>query len=109
MDKKLKIGLIISGVILFVIVLNYSGIISPSNKYSTGTPDKTCTVDSDCALKRTTCGYCDCGGAVNKDWDIVCLFKNPPKRVLCKPCPSPNLDFDVKCIENQCQRVWKNK
>lgn len=109
MNKRLKIGLIVLGVIFLLVVLNYLGTLSFMNKNFVGKPDKTCTADSDCALKPTTCGYCDCGDAVNKDWNVVCPFKNPPKQVLCKPCPSPNLDFDIKCVENQCQRVWKNK
>jgi hypothetical protein len=109
MDKKLKIGLIILGVILILLLLNYSGAFFSLNKYFTGTPDKTCAVDSDCALKGTTCGYCNCGDAVNKNWDVSCPFKrNPHIQVLCKMCPSPNIDFDIKCVDNQCQRVWKN-
>jgi hypothetical protein len=92
-----------------LVVLNYAGAFSSLNKYFSGVPDKKCTMDSDCVLKDTTCGYCDCGDAANKDWNVLCLFRNPPMQVLCKTCPSPNHDFEIKCVENQCQRVWKNQ
>ncbi len=78
------------------------------NKYLAGTPDKTCTTDSDCVLKRTSCSYCNCGDAVNKDWEVFCPFRNPPIQVMCEMCPPPNY-YEIKCVENQCQRVWKNK
>jgi hypothetical protein len=109
MNKKLKIGLIVLGVILLLILLNYAGAFSSLNKYLSGTPDKSCTIDSDCVLKITSCDFCDCGDAVNKDWTVFCPFRNPPMQVLCKMCASPNHDFEVKCVENQCQRVWINK
>ena len=105
MNKKVKIGLIILGIILFLILLNYSGELSFMNNYLSGTPDKTCTIDSDCAIKRTTCGYCDCGDAVNKDWNVFCPFRDAHLGVLCKMCMSLNYDFEIKCVQNQCQKI----
>ncbi len=109
MDKKIKIGLLALGIILLIAVINYLGVLSFLNNYVSGTPNKSCMVDTDCVLRSTTCGYCDCGDAVNKDWNVFCPFRNPPAQVFCKMCPSPNLNFEIKCVENQCQRVWKNR
>ena len=113
MNKKLKIGLtlgiIFVGIILVLLEMNNFGKFYSLNRYFNKNPDKTCAVDSDCVLKRTTCSYCDCGDAVNKYWNSFCPFKKIPMGVMCKMCPSLNRDFEVKCVENQCQRAWKNK
>lgn len=109
MDKNLKIGLAVLGVILILFLLNYAGAFSSLNKYLSGTPDISCTTDSDCVLKPTSCYVCDCGDAVNKDWTVFCPFKRPRMPMLCKMCPSPNYDFKVKCVENQCQQVKMNE
>lgn len=42
------------------------------NSLVAGTPDKSCSVDSDCNLEKTRCDPCDCGSAVNKNWNRFC-------------------------------------
>lgn len=96
-------------IILFYFIIGF-GFLNPTlNRVVSGEVDKSCSVDSDCELKSTTCGPCDCGDAVNKEWDKFCLFSNGFRdvQVMCKICPSPGLNFDVRCVENQCERVWK--
>lgn len=112
MNKKLKVALIIFGILIVLVFLSFTGfsnvLNNPLNRLIAGTPDKNCNVDSDCALKKTTCGVCDCGNAVNKDWNRFCPFPNL-EMVYCKMCASPGYDFDIKCVSNQCQKVSKNK
>jgi hypothetical protein len=109
--KNLKIGFIVVGLIVFFAVLNFIGALAilnqPLNSLIAGSPDKRCNVDSDCILRDTICHTCDCGDAVNKNWYPFCPFLDTAK-YLCKMCASPNYDFEIKCVENQCQRVWKD-
>ncbi|MBS3172707.1 hypothetical protein J4438_03990 [Candidatus Woesearchaeota archaeon] len=108
MNEKIKIITIIILIVCFFFLSNVFGAFSSLNKYVSGTPDKHCSLDSDCILKDTTCGYCDCGDTVNEDWDVFCPFRNPPARVKCSVCASPGYNFDIKCVNNQCEKVWKN-
>jgi len=105
----LKIGLIIIGLIILVAVLNYIGVLvvlnEPLNTLVAGSPNKNCNVDSDCVVRGTSCHPCDCGDAVNKNWYPSCPFPDTSK-YFCKMCESPVNDFQVKCIENRCQKVW---
>jgi|SRR3989344_3898604 len=100
MGKKLII--ILCGIIILVLILlNFSGAFFFLNDY-VNTPDKSCNVDTDCMNKVTTCSYCDCGEAVNKNWKEFCPFPNVPMHLLCKTCQG---DFDLKCVENKCENV----
>jgi len=113
MKKELIIALVILGLIGIVMLLNFLYILAflnmPLNYLVVGAPDNSCNEDSDCVLRVTTCSPCDCGMPVNKEWtkEPFCPFRKPP--ILCKMCPSPNYDFEIKCVENQCQRVWLKK
>jgi len=108
--KFLITGLVIIGIIALIVILSSIGNLvllnQPLNNLIAGSPDKSCNSDSDCVLMKTTCHPCDCGDAVNKNWHPYCPF---PDNALyeCKMCASPNYDFDVKCVESQCQRIWK--
>lgn len=71
--------LIIVGVLVFILILNFIGFLSflnkPLNTLVAGTPDKSCNDNSDCVIRDTTCEICDCGEAVNKKWESFCPFK----------------------------------
>ena len=112
MNKKIKVALILFGILILMVFLSFFGILNilntPLNSIVAGNPDKNCNVDSDCALKKTRCAICDCGDAVNKNWNTFCPFPNL-ERLYCKMCASPGYDFDIKCVSNQCQKVWKNR
>lgn len=75
------------------------------------TPDKSCTVDSDCALKSASCGPCSCKEPVNKNWTLECprISKFEQKHmseVRCMPCYEEGIHFAVKCVSGECQKVW---
>ncbi|MBW2970707.1 hypothetical protein KY320_00950 [Candidatus Woesearchaeota archaeon] len=106
MKKRIWIGLIVAAIIVILFALNFIGALSYFNKFFSGAPDKSCITDSDCVLRDTSCGYCDCGDAVNKDWHVFCPFKRPKMRVMCEMCPAEGYNFDIKCVNNQCQRIW---
>jgi hypothetical protein len=112
MNKKLKIALIISGILIVLVFLSFTGFYnllnSPLNRLIAGTPDKDCNADRDCALKDTNCQACDCGDAVNKDWNKFCPFPNF-EMVYCKMCASLGYDFEIKCVNNRCQKVSINR
>jgi len=112
MNQKLKVVLLIFSILIVLVFFNFSGLFSilnnSLNNLIAGNPDKSCNLDYDCVLKKTSCGVCDCGDAVNKDWNRFCPFPNFGT-VYCKMCASPSYDFDVKCISNQCQKFWKNR
>jgi len=112
MNKNLKIALIVIGIIIVLVILFFSGIISslnqPLNNLIAGEPDKSCNSDSDCTLRSTSCHVCDCGDAVNKDWKSFCPFPIY-EMVYCKMCASEGRDFEIKCIDNQCQKAWLNQ
>lgn len=109
MKKKLIIALVILGLII-ILLLNFLSVLAflnvPLNRLVIGTPDRGCNEDADCDFRIISCGPCDCGAPVNKEWtkEPFCPFRNP--LILCKMCPSPNYDFEIKCVENQCQKVW---
>lgn len=110
-----KIILIILVLIVLSFILNSFGAITtgsslndPLNRLIAGTPDKSCNVDSDCVIKSTRCSPCDCGDAVNQRWYTYCPFPIAKIGIFCKPCATPGQDFDLKCVNNQCQKVWKN-
>jgi hypothetical protein len=103
--NKKKIGVIIVGITIFL-VMNYFGLFSPINSFINANPDKSCTVDSDCTIKRTTCYYCDCGGIVNRNWNVFCPFNSLPlymhNLIQCGLCP---VNFEIKCVDNQCEKI----
>ncbi len=103
-----KSGLNIKEIIVLVLILCIISVLAlqnlPLNSLISGSPYKGCNVDSDCVLKVTTCHACSCKDAVNKEWKLRCLIKSAD--VSCKPCASSD-QLDVKCIKNQCQKVWK--
>ena len=126
MKKITKIILISS--IFFVIVfhvLNFSGNLGflnqIINKVIPDIPDKSCKVDSDCALKvpsqLSKCLPCDPLGcriysaesdevvAVNKNWRPRCLFYQ--RRRYCIACEGGISTFGYKaeCINNTCVKV----
>ena len=102
--------------IIFVLLIafNFLGFLSflnePTNKLVAGYPNKKCSSDSDCILRGVTCAICDCGDAVNKNWYPFCPFEKKlmGSVVLCKTCPFPKYDFEIKCIKNQCKTVSKD-
>ena len=105
--KKTLLALVIFLTILAI--LNSIGILGelfnePISRVIAGAPDKSCTTDSDCVLGGINCASCGCGNAVNTDWKPFCLFKR--MEAVCKPCAHPS-QFDIKCIDNQCQTVWE--
>ncbi|HLC73526.1 MAG TPA: hypothetical protein VJH20_02725 [Candidatus Nanoarchaeia archaeon] len=108
--KKLSIILIIMVVIvilLYAFAFPYS-INQTLNSNIAGKPDKNCNIDSDCTLKQIGCRPCECFDVVNIEWNSFCPLKNPGiARFQCKMCASEGIDFDVKCVENQCQKVWR--
>jgi hypothetical protein len=108
MDKKLKIGLlIVAGIILIFTVLNFVGLLYPLNSFVSGAPDKRCNEDTDCMAKKTTCYHCDCGDAVNKDWDAFCPFRDT-RMYQCIECLGrEGMDYDIRCVESSCTKVWK--
>jgi len=110
MKKAHTISIVAVILVLAILILNYFGVMSFSNNMLngivSGSPDRSCSVDSDCIIKHTSCGPCDCGMAVNKDWNVFCPFKE--KNILrfkCKMCMS-NEDFQVQCINNLCEQKF---
>lgn len=97
----LMVCIVASALLLFIFVRPdesiYHPLLSP--------PDKSCIVDSDCTLRPTSCDACDCGEAVNRNWEAVCPFSNK-ELVHCKICPSEGDNFEIQCVENLCQKVW---
>jgi len=91
MRKIIIILSIIIALIIIALAVNLSGYWTflnwPINKLVAKTPDQSCFVDEDCKIAPTTCGPCDCGQAVNKNWQAYCPLKSR-QRVLCKTCPS---------------------
>jgi len=65
------------------------------------TPDQSCFVDEDCKIAPTSCGPCDCGQAVNKNWQPNCQKKSydPNKIYECTPCPP----YTAKCFKYKCR------
>jgi len=113
MNPRKKIILIVTGIIVILIVLSFIGIFSEINKglnkLVAGTPDKSCSSNSDCVIKKTRCSSCDCASVVNKNWNRFCPL--PDLRyigVYCKDCISP-YDLEIKCVNNQCQTSPRNK
>lgn len=91
MSKILKIIIIIVALVIIILAANLSGYWTflnwPLNKISAGTPDASCFVDEDCKIAATTCAPCDCGQAVNINWNANCPFKS--RQVInCKMCAS---------------------
>ena len=110
MKKAHTILIVVVILILAILILNYFGIMGFSNnlvsKIVAGNPDKNCNVDSDCVIKRLSCGPCDCGMAVNKNWSVFCPFKEKNMlRFKCKMCMSPE-DYQVRCINNLCEQKF---
>ena len=102
MKKVLKILGIIIVLIIIVLAINFGGYSTflnwPLNKLMAGTPDGSCFVAQDCKIAPTTCGPCDCGQAVNKDWQIYCPFKRK-NIIMCKPCQP----LQVSCLNYACR------
>ncbi len=110
MNKPLKIILITIGIILLLIfsyILGFwSFLNAPVNQVLYGSVDKSCNVDSDCVLKQTTCEVsCACREPVNKDWKHKCFFAFKHPFSTCSLCGTPGYDFEVKCVNNQCERI----
>lgn len=110
MNRKLKVVFIILGIVIVLVLLILFDVLSslntPINEFIAGTPDKSCNIDSDCTLKETTCELCDCGDVVNQNWERFCPFVSL-KKVQCKICASLTNDFDIKCVDNLCQKNYK--
>jgi len=70
------------------------------------TPDQSCLIDEDCKIALTTCGPCDCGQAVNKNWVLKCPYKtdNPQNVIQCAPCLPPL----AKCVNFKCKSEIAN-
>lgn len=102
--KKIFLVLIIILIIflLFILIFPKSYLNEPLNKIVAGIPDKDCNLDSDCIYLKTTCSYCDCGEAINKNWKPFCPFEYVRCDMACLP---PK----VKCIENKCQVLIEKK
>ncbi|OGY42335.1 MAG: hypothetical protein A2Y67_04380 [Candidatus Buchananbacteria bacterium RBG_13_39_9] len=100
--KILKIIIIILALAIIALAVNISGFWTflnwPLNKLIAGTPDGSCYVSSDCKIAPTTCGVCDCGQAVNKNWQAYCPFKNR-QIIHCKMCPS----VQARCLNYACR------
>lgn len=114
MNKKLKIVFIVTGIIIFLGILSFIGIFSVMNNslnsLFAGIPNKSCSVDSDCDLEKTKCNPCDCGSAVNKDWNRFCPLPDLSViSIYCKGCMALGYDIEVKCLNNQCQTVSINR
>ncbi len=105
MIKLIKIALTI--VVIIVLTIAYflgffSFLNRPFNYIVYGPVDTSCNEDSDCALKRISCGsICSCGSPVNKNWKMTCPFGYEHLFVYCEPCASPS-ELKLKCIENEC-------
>jgi len=93
-----------------ILLLNYFGLLyglnEPANNLFAGMPDKSCKYDNDCTVTQTHCNPCDCGQAVNKVWEKVCIFKDV-NNYDCKSCPQPVLDYNIKCKDYGCVMVNK--
>lgn len=102
--KKIIITAVIIAVILLVAALavNASGwwtfLNWPLNKIVAGTPDESCYISDDCKIATTSCAICDCGSAVNKNWQAYCPFKNR-QRILCETC----IDSQAICLNYKCR------
>ena len=99
--------IVFAAILILVIILNYSGALAPLNRHFI---DRTCTVDSDCTVIRTRChpNPCNCGVAVNKDWNGFCPFININVGV-CIQCPLYEEGDEgpkVKCVNNRCKEVF---
>jgi hypothetical protein len=97
-------GLIITYYLVSLFIIG--GLNGPANALFAGTPDKQCKIDADCTLKKTTCQPCDCGDAVNAKWKTFCPFPTFA-RYQCEMCASPQRDFNISCIEDRCERIWR--
>jgi hypothetical protein len=67
-------------------------------------PDLSCLTAADCKIVATTCGpSCDCGTAVNKNWQLKCPAKSfDPNNIFeCAPC----MPVEAKCVNNKCQQA----
>ena len=107
--ELMKIGVVVLVIVILIFILNYfygalAFLNEPLNDIISGSPNKSCNDDSDCVLRKTICHQCDCGDTVNKNWYTFCPFVD--KSIdLCKMCASLHSDFEVKCINNLCQKV----
>jgi hypothetical protein len=63
------------------------------------TPDLSCQKDADCKIATTDCRPCDCGQAVNINWQAYCPFTSR-NIYACAPCPP----YQAKCINNKCEK-----
>jgi hypothetical protein len=105
--KPYLIAIIVIGVLLIFVVLNELTLLTflnePLNKLVSGTPIKSCSVDSDCKkIPLTTCTGCACTPIiVNKDWNTYCPFKGPGIQCQCAIIDQTK----VKCIDNLCTSV----
>ncbi len=110
MERNTKIWIAIGIVLVLFIVGN---ILVKSSSYSLnnylnkvvrGEPDKSCVVDSDCKIASTTCNICQCGSAVNINWEgSFCPF---PELNLGDIACSMCLRGTPKCIKNICTEVY---
>lgn len=104
MNKKLLLFPIAAAILVLLLII-FLRITSPGTQILT--PDKSCTVDSDCTVKRTTCEICDCGDAVNKNWTPKCHFnKYDVDHTLCEMCPAEGINYVAKCISGECKKIW---
>lgn len=106
MKKSFQLTIIVVIILLLLILAVYLsgfGMVFdwPLNKIVAGTPDGSCYVDTDCKIAPTSCGPCDCGQAVNKNWQAYCPFKSQ-RFVMCKPC-QPVL---AQCLNYACRTTY---
>jgi len=93
------------------LILNFFGYLAPLNqpinRMITVDPAVSCAYDSDCTLKPILCDPCDCGSAVNKEWDRFCMLKDTRVNTQCAPCPQQGTDYTIQCVVNTCKSVPK--
>jgi len=108
MIKPIKIALIAVLVILLLVIMHFLGFFSflnnPFNDIVYGPIDTSCDKDSDCVLRQTTCNVrCACPTAVNKDWNLKCLFGYKHPFAVCEVC---SFNFNLRCIDNTCHQIF---
>ena len=104
MRKPWIICILLIGVLALLVLSAGLGFLAifnePVNYLIYGPLDNSCTTDSDCALKQTSCSVsCACPQPVNKNWNHQCLFGYAHPFAVCKPCAS---QVQVQCFNKRC-------
>lgn len=112
-NKKKRLN--IYGYILFfliiIFVLNMMGYLavfnSPLNNLIAGKVDVSCQTERDCQITLTDCTSCE-GEArnANRKWERFCPFKDLRNTCVISAEYLPRVS---KCIDNECQLIWKNE